>query len=78
MAKVRWGMSWETYEKFLRTLKELSTLDPNFDYEQYQELVEQMRLLPGFPNDCNFQEDEVVPVITTVFTQVPDIITRPN
>lgn len=63
MAKVPWKMDLQTYEDYLNILEELEYLDPDFDYEAYMELREQLQRLDNFPLNYDPDVDVVVPVV---------------
>ncbi len=60
--KVSWRMSFSTYEEYIECIEKLSTLDPDYDFEEYGEVSERMSNLPGFPMNTSMDE-VIVPVL---------------
>jgi hypothetical protein len=69
-------MDLQTYEDFLNIMDELEACHPDFEYERYQELSEELQLLDGFPSNYSVEDDIVVPVLKqpglTVVLNVPE------
>lgn len=63
MAKIPWRMSLQVYEDFLEITDELAETHPDFEYERYQELCEELQRLDGYPRNFDPEEDIVVPVL---------------
>lgn len=63
MTKIAWNMSPETYEHYADLIEELSSTDPDFEYEKYQGLRDDLMNLEGLPRDYDPEYDIIVPVI---------------
>jgi len=72
--KVPWKMSLQVYEDYLNIIEELADTHPDYEYEKYMELREELRRLDGFPRNLDPEYDIVVPVLNqpAVVVNVPD------
>ena len=61
--KVAWNMTLLIYEQYLEHIEKLATLDPDYDYEEYQEVSYSLAMLPNFPTNARLDEDIIVPVL---------------
>ena len=52
-----------TYESYIDIITQLSFLHPDYDYEEYNRLAEELGQLEGFPINANINEDIIVPVL---------------
>ncbi len=53
------------YEQYLEHIEKLSTLDPDYDYEEYNEVAESFAMLKGFPTNARIDQDIIVPMLPT-------------
>lgn len=63
VAEIAWRMDLQTYEHYLNLYEEISSTHPDYEFEKYQELLEEFQQLDGFPRDYDPEYDVIIPVI---------------
>tara|TARA_R110002020_G_scaffold68553_10_gene179376 strand:- start:6935 stop:7165 length:231 start_codon:yes stop_codon:yes gene_type:complete len=74
MSVIVWKMTYEQKAHFLDKMTQLTVAEQRNDYDGYQEIVEDIKSLPNFPNDMDIEEDVChVEIIQPVISDIGSI-----